>query len=106
MPAVPAGAGRHGCGHPCSIAALDRFVKDEDAGGRDTAEDNSNNGTNEGRTSIGILPDGYVRTNPLPQIPTKQSVPPTSREQLPDNFGIPIVMPTLHSLIGPAIGNA
>jgi hypothetical protein len=54
-------------------------------------------------TTVGILPDGYVRTHPLPQIPTKQSVP-ASREHLPDYFGIPIVIPTLHSLIGPAKG--
>ena len=52
---------------------------------------------------VGILPDGYVRTNPLPQIPTKQSVP-ASRECLPGYFGIPIVIPTLHSLIRPTIG--
>ncbi len=53
---------------------------------------------------VGILPDGYVRTDPLPQIPTiKQSVP-ASRERLPGYFRIPIVIPTLRSLIGPAIG--
>ena len=46
---------------------------------------------------VGILPDGYVRTNPLPQIPTKQSIPP-SKDSL-----IPIAIPTLRSLIGPAI---
>jgi hypothetical protein len=51
---------------------------------------------------VGILPDGYVRTNPLPQIPTKQSVP-TSRERLPGYFGIPMVISTLRNLIGPAI---
>ena len=51
---------------------------------------------------VGILPDGYVRTNPLPQIPTKQSVP-TNKDSLPGYFGIPIVIPTLRSLIGPAI---
>ena len=52
---------------------------------------------------VGILPDGHIRTNPLlPQIPTKHSVP-TSRERLPGYFGIPMVIPTLHSLIGPAL---
>ncbi len=38
---------------------------------------------------VGILPDGYVRTNPLPQVPTKQSVQ-TSRIHLPTYFGLPI----------------
>jgi hypothetical protein len=33
-------------------------------------------------STVGILPDGYQQTNPLPRIPTKQSVP-TSREVLP-----------------------
>jgi hypothetical protein len=51
---------------------------------------------------VGILPEGYVRTNPLPQIPTKQNVP-ASRERLPGYFGIPTVIPMLRSLIGPAI---
>ena len=51
---------------------------------------------------VGILPDGYVRTNPLPQIPTRQSVP-TNKDSLPGYFGIPIAIPTLRSLIGPAI---
>ncbi len=54
---------------------------------------------------VGILPDGYQRTNSLTQIPTKQSVP-TSREVLPGYFGLPIRIPTLRSLIGPAIGKA
>jgi len=51
---------------------------------------------------VGILPDGYGRTNPLPQIPTKQSVP-TSKDSLLGYYGIPIAIPTLRSLIGPAI---
>jgi hypothetical protein len=51
---------------------------------------------------VGILPDEYVRTNPLPQIPTKQSVP-TSKDSLPGYFRIPIVIPTLCSLIRPAM---
>ena len=32
-------------------------------------------------TTVGIVPDGYVHTNPLPQIPTKQSVP-ANREHI------------------------
>ncbi len=51
---------------------------------------------------VGTLPDGYVRTNPLPQIPIKQSVP-TTRECLPAYLGLPIGIPMLRSLIGPAI---
>jgi hypothetical protein len=54
---------------------------------------------------VGILPDGYVHMNPLPQIPTKQSVP-TSRECLPGYFGLPIWIPTLRRLIGPEMGKA
>ena len=51
---------------------------------------------------VGILPDGHIRMNPIPRIPTKHSVP-TSRERLPGYFGIPMVIPTLRSLIGPAL---
>ena len=51
---------------------------------------------------VGILPDGYIHTNPLPQIPTKQSVP-TNKDSLLGYYGIPIAIPTLRSLIGPAI---
>ncbi len=40
---------------------------------------------------VGILPDGHIHMNPLPQIPTKHSVP-TSRECLPSYFGIPTVI--------------
>jgi hypothetical protein len=54
---------------------------------------------------VEILPDGYQRTNPLVQIPTKQSVP-SSREVLPGYFGLPVRIPTLPSLIGPAIDKA
>jgi hypothetical protein len=43
---------------------------------------------------VGTLPDGYVSTNPLPQVPTKESVQ-TSRIPLPPYFGLPIVIPTL-----------
>jgi hypothetical protein len=56
-------------------------------------------------TSVGSLPDGYVRTNPLPQVPTKQSVP-TSRICLPTYFGLPVVIPTLRRIVGPAIARA
>ncbi len=58
-------------------------------------------------TSLGVrtLPDGYVRTNPLPQVPTKQSVQ-TSRIRLPPYFGLPIVIPTLRKIVGPAIARA
>jgi hypothetical protein len=38
---------------------------------------------------VGTLPDGYVRTNPLQQVPTKQSVQ-TSRIPLPPYFGLVI----------------
>jgi hypothetical protein len=51
---------------------------------------------------VGILPYGYVCTNPLPQIPTKQSVP-TTPARLPGYLGLPIGIPTLRSLIGPTI---
>jgi hypothetical protein len=54
--------------------------------------------------TVGILPDVYTPTNPLPQIPTKQIVP-ASRERLTGYFGIPIVIPALCSLIEPAISN-
>ncbi len=54
---------------------------------------------------VGILPDRYQQTNLLPQNPSKQSVP-TSREVLPGYFGLPIKIPMLHSLIGPAISKA
>ncbi len=55
--------------------------------------------------SVGTLPDGYVRTNPLPQVPTKQSVS-TSRIRLPPYFGLPIVIPTLRRNVGPTIARA
>ena len=51
---------------------------------------------------VGTLPDGYVRTYPLPQVPTKQSDPITGKH-LPPYYGIPILIPTLRSLIGPTI---
>jgi hypothetical protein len=54
---------------------------------------------------VGTLPDGYVRTNPLPQVPTKQSVP-TSRIHLPPYFRLPIVIPTLRRIVGPTTARA
>ena len=48
---------------------------------------------------VGTLPDGYVRTNPLPQVPSRQSAPIT----LPTYFRLPIVIPTLRRLLGPTI---
>jgi hypothetical protein len=54
---------------------------------------------------VGTLPDGYVRTNPLSQVPTKQSVQ-TSRICLPPYFGLPIVIPALRMIVGPTIARA
>jgi hypothetical protein len=54
---------------------------------------------------VGTLPDGYVRTNPLPQVLTKQSVQ-TSRICLPPYFGLPIVIHTFRRIVGPTIARA
>jgi hypothetical protein len=54
---------------------------------------------------VGTLPDGYVRTNPLPQVPTKKSVQ-TSRIRLPPYFGLPILIPTLSRIVGSTIARA
>ncbi len=54
---------------------------------------------------VGTLPDGYVQTNPLPQVSTKQSVL-TSRIPLPPYFGLPILIPMICRMMGPAIGRA
>ncbi len=51
---------------------------------------------------VGTLPDEYVRTHPLPQVPTKQSDPITGKHLSP-YYRIPILITTLHSLIGPTI---
>jgi hypothetical protein len=51
---------------------------------------------------VGTLPDGYVRTNPLPQVPTRQSAPITAA-RLPSYFRLPVVIPTLRRLLGPTI---
>ncbi len=57
--------------------------------------------------SLGVptLPDGYVQTNPLSQVPTKQSVQ-TRRICLPPYFGLPVVIPMLRRIVGPAIARA
>jgi hypothetical protein len=54
---------------------------------------------------VGTLPDGYHKLNPLPQVPTKQSVL-TSKVCLPPYFGLPIGIPTLCKIIRPAIARA
>jgi hypothetical protein len=51
---------------------------------------------------VGTLPDGYVRTNPPPQVPTKQSVP-SSEKRLPAYLGIPLLIPVSSRALGPAI---
>ena len=51
---------------------------------------------------VGTLTDRYVRTSPLPQVPTKQSAP-LSGKHLPPYFGIPVLIPTLCRVIRPAI---
>ncbi len=51
---------------------------------------------------VGTLPDGHIRMYPLPQVPTKQSVP-TRGKRLPTYFGIPLLIPTLCRAIGRAI---
>jgi hypothetical protein len=57
------------------------------------------------KLDVGTLPDGYHKTNPLPQVPTKQSVL-TSKVRLPPYFRLPIGIPTLHKIIGPTIARA
>ena len=54
---------------------------------------------------VGTLPDGYVRTNPLPQVPTKQSAP-IAETSVPPYFRIPVVIPTLRRLLWPEIARA
>jgi hypothetical protein len=51
---------------------------------------------------VGTLPNGYVHTNLLPLVPTRQSVP-TSGMGLPTYLGVPVLIPALHRLIRPAI---
>ena len=90
----------HGCvkyhcalwedGHPCSMARR-RFNKGENGNVIAGAADNDNK-----QRDVGILPDGYVHTNPFPLIPYKQGT-------LISYFEIPMVIHTLHSFIGPAL---
>ncbi len=54
---------------------------------------------------VGTLPDGYHKSNPLPQVLTKQSVL-TSKVCLPPYFGLPIGIPTLCKIVGPTIARA
>jgi hypothetical protein len=54
---------------------------------------------------VGTLPDGYHKSNPLPQVPTKQSVL-TSKVCLPPYFRLPIGIPTLRKIVGPTIARA
>ena len=54
---------------------------------------------------VGPLPDGYLKSNPLPQISTRQSVP-TSKICLPTYFKLPIGIPMLRRMIEPAIARA
>jgi hypothetical protein len=51
---------------------------------------------------VGTLPNGYLKLNPLPQVPIKQSAP-TSKIRLPTYLGIPIAIPRLRRIVGPAI---
>ena len=50
----------------------------------------------------GILPEGYVPTNPLPQVPTRQSAPITGA-RVPPYSRLRLETPTLRRLLGPAI---
>ena len=54
---------------------------------------------------VGTLPNGYLKSNPLPQVPTRQSVP-TGKMHLPTYFKLPIGIPTLRRIVGPAIARA
>jgi hypothetical protein len=54
---------------------------------------------------VGTLLDGYLKLNPPPQVPTKQSAP-TSKICLPPYLGLPIVIPMLCRIVGPAIAKA
>ncbi len=55
--------------------------------------------------TLGTLLDGYLRTNQLPQVPTRQSVP-TSKICLPPYFGLPIRIPMLSSICIPTVARA
>jgi hypothetical protein len=51
---------------------------------------------------VETLPNGYVCTNLLPQVPTRQSVQ-IIEKCLPPYLGIPVLIPSLHNLVGPGI---
>jgi len=51
---------------------------------------------------VETLPNGYVRTNPFSQVPTKQSVP-LHGKCLPPYLGVPVLFPALRRLIRPTI---
>jgi hypothetical protein len=51
---------------------------------------------------VGTLPDGCIRNSTLPRVPTKQSAPPGGKCLQP-YFEIPVLIPTLRRVIGPAI---
>jgi hypothetical protein len=51
---------------------------------------------------VGARPDGYVCMNPLPQVPTKQSVP-SSGKCLPAYLGIPVLSPASRRALALAI---
>jgi hypothetical protein len=50
----------------------------------------------------GTIPNEYIPTYLLPQVPTRQSVP-TSGKHLPPYLGLPVLIPALHRLTRPAI---
>jgi hypothetical protein len=54
---------------------------------------------------VGPLPNGYLKSNPLPQVPTRQSVL-TGKIRLPTYFKLPIRIPTLRRMVGPTIARA
>jgi hypothetical protein len=51
---------------------------------------------------VGTLPNRYIRTYLLPQVPTRQSVP-TSGKCLPTYLGLPVLISALRRLSRPAI---
>jgi hypothetical protein len=71
----------------------------------DDAEENINavsGGKKSDVEDVGTLPNGYLRTNPLPQVPTKQSVL-SSGKRLPAYLEIPVLIPVLCRALGPAM---
>ncbi len=51
---------------------------------------------------VGTFPDLYIRTNPLPQVPTKQGVP-LHGKCSPPYLEILVLFPVLRRLIRPAV---